>query len=73
MRGVRCVRVMYCSPGEQPGGSLVETLEGGIDSEDHWMGHRNMSSRRMDSGSLQSSSGAWRQDKASALFRDPGL
>ncbi len=28
MRGVRCVRVTYCSPGGQPGGLLVETLEG---------------------------------------------
>ncbi len=74
MRGVRCVRVMYCSPGGQPGGSLVETLEVGTDSGDHWMGHRNMSSGRMGSGSLQSSSGAWRRDKASAFkFRDPGL
>ncbi len=28
MRAVRCVLMMYCSHGGQPGGSLLETLEG---------------------------------------------
>ncbi len=72
--GVRCFQGTYCRPGGQPGGSEVETLGVRMDAGAHWMGHRNMSSGRMGSGSWLSSSGAWRRDNASALrFRDPGL
>ncbi len=74
MIGVRCLRGTYCRPGGQPGGSEVETLGLRMDSGAHWMGLRNMSSRRMGSGSWLSSSGAWRRDNASAFrFWDPGL
>ncbi len=63
-----------CIPGGQPGGSEVETLGVRMDSGAYWMGHRNMSSGRMGSGSWLSSSGVWRRDNASAFrFRDLGL
>ncbi len=48
---------LCASPGGQPGGSEVETLGVRMDSGAHWMGHRNMSSGRMGSGSWLSSFG----------------
>ncbi len=58
MRGVRWVRVTYCTPGGQPGGVAVESLEEGADLGFHWMGQTNTFSGMMGSCRPSPASGA---------------
>ncbi len=73
MRGVRGVRVTYCTPGGQRGGVAMEILEEVLVSGFHCMGQTMSFSGMMGSGSSSVSSGVCRQDRASALvFLGPG-